>query len=92
MHVIAVSGSNVSLVGVFLRVVGRKIFRRELALVFVLFGILFYSLLSGLDTLILRASIMGGFAYGVLILGRQYHAYLGLFLASYVMILFPLDT
>lgn len=88
LHVVAASGMNVSMVGSFLSSVFGVLFRRQIALIFSIFGILFYALLSGFEPSIIRASIMGIISFSALILGRQNLAILSLALVGYLMILF----
>ncbi|MBI3092900.1 MAG: ComEC/Rec2 family competence protein [Candidatus Levybacteria bacterium] len=88
LHVVAASGMNVTMVGGFLSSLFGSILRRQIALVFSIFGILFYALLAGFEPSIMRASIMGIFAFSAQILGRQNLATYALFLAGYLMLLF----
>lgn len=88
LHVVAASGMNVSMVGSFLSSVFGVLFRRQIALVFSILGILFYALLAGFEPSIIRASVMGILSFSALILGRQNLAILSLALAGYLMILF----
>ena len=86
LHVVAASGMNVTMVGGFLTGFFGSIFRRQIALVFSIGGILFYALLAGLEPSIVRASIMGIFAFSAQILGRQNLAVYALGIAAYLML------
>ena len=85
-HVIEASGMNVTLVGGFLLGIVSRFFKRRLSLVITIFGILFYTLLSGLGPSIVRAAIMGIVAFSGQLFGRQYTPVYGLFLAAGVML------
>ncbi len=86
MHVIAASGMNVTMIGGFLSSIFALLFRRQLALVFSIFGIIFYAFIAGLEPSILRATIMGIFGFSALILGRQYLGIYGLGLSAFLML------
>ncbi len=88
LHVIAASGMNVTMIGGFLSSVFGLLFRRQIALIFAICSILFYSLLSGLEPSIVRASIMASLAFGAQIIGRQYFALYALLLSGYGMVLY----
>lgn len=85
-HVIAASGMNVSMVGGFLSSILVIFFRRQIALVFSLIGILFYAVLAGLEPSIVRATIMGMVGFSAQILGRQSLAIYGIFIAASLML------
>lgn len=87
LHVIAASGMNVSMVAGFLLGLFTLFLNRKLALVFTIFAILFYTLISGFSPSIIRASIMAIFAYSAGIFGRQNYSYLSLFFAAFLMLL-----
>jgi ComEC/Rec2-related protein len=86
MHVIAASGMNVSLVGGFLSAFLILFVRRQWAIVITILGLIFYAFLAGLSASILRATIMGILVFSSQILGRQYLASYGLFLAGFLML------
>lgn len=88
LHVVAASGMNVAMIGGFLSSVFSLLFRRQIALLFAISAILFYSLLSGLEPSIVRAAIMASLAFGAQILGRQYFALYALLLSGYGMVLY----
>lgn len=85
-HVVAASGMNVTMVGGFLSALFATLFKRQIALLLTIFGLLFYCLLTGFDPPIARASIMGIAAFCAQILGRQTLASYSLFLAGYTML------
>lgn len=86
MHVIAASGMNITMVGSFLLGVFSAFLRRKLALILTIFGILVYALLAGLEPSIVRAAIMGILVFFAQFIGRQATAFLGLFIAGFVML------
>lgn len=88
LHVIAASGMNITMIGGFLSSVFGLLFRRQIALFLAIGGILFYSLLSGLEPSIVRAAIMGSLAFGAQIFGRQYFAAYALLLSAYGMVMY----
>lgn len=88
LHVVAASGMNVTMVGGFLASLFGSVLRRQIALILTIFGIFFYALLAGLEPSIVRASIMGIFAFSAQILGRQNLAIYALGIAGYSMLLF----
>lgn len=88
LHVVAASGMNVTMVGGFLSSLFGSVLRRQMALILSIFGIFFYALLAGLEPSIVRASIMGIFAFSAQILGRQNLALYALLLTGYLMLLF----
>lgn len=88
LHVIAASGMNVTMIGGFLSSVFGLLFRRQIALLFAIVSILFYSLLSGFEPSIIRAAIMGSLTFGAQIFGRQYMAGYALVLSGYGMVMY----
>ncbi|MBI2031755.1 MAG: ComEC/Rec2 family competence protein [Candidatus Levybacteria bacterium] len=88
MHVIAASGMNVTLVGGFISSIMVFFVKRRLALFISIFGILFYAILSGLESSIIRAAIMGILTFSAQILGRQRLAAFALLLTGYGMLFF----
>ncbi|OIP57521.1 MAG: hypothetical protein COX79_02135 [Candidatus Levybacteria bacterium CG_4_10_14_0_2_um_filter_36_16] len=86
LHVIAASGSNVSLVSGFLLATFLAFMKRRVAILFTLAGIIFYAFLSGLDTSIVRASLMAAFSYGALLFGRQNYSVLALYTTGFIML------
>lgn len=86
LHVIAASGMNVTMVAGFLSSVFSLLFKRQIALVISIVGILFYAVLAGGEPSIIRASVMGILVFTASILGRQAWAIWGLLIAAYVML------
>ncbi|MBI2430515.1 MAG: ComEC/Rec2 family competence protein [Candidatus Levybacteria bacterium] len=82
LHVIAASGMNVTMVGGFLSSLFAVLFRRQIAILASIGGIVFYAALAGFEPSIVRASIMGILAFTAQILGRQYLATYALVLAA----------
>lgn len=86
LHVVAASGSNVSLVAGFLLGFFSIFVKRRGAILFTVLGILFYSLISGFDPPIVRASLMAIFAFAALAFGKQnYSAYI-LIVTAFLML------
>lgn len=86
MHVIAASGMNITLLAGFLVGFFSLFLKRQHALIVSIFGILFYALLSGFSPSIVRAAIMGVLVFSAQIAGRQNSAFLGLFMAGFIML------
>ncbi|OGY25823.1 MAG: hypothetical protein A2134_00210 [Candidatus Woykebacteria bacterium RBG_16_39_9b] len=85
IHVVVVSGFNISLVGgFFLSLAG--ILRRRVAITASLIAILFYTLLTGATAPTVRAAIMGGLAFGANFFGRANFPIYTLVLAAYIMV------
>ena len=61
-------------------------FKRQLAVVISISGILFYAFLASFEPSIVRASIMGIIAFSALILGKQQFSLYALFLTGFVML------
>jgi len=87
LHVIAASGMNVTFVSAALLYTLGLFFKRRTALLFGMAGIVFYVFLVGFQPSILRASIMGIFAFGAGLIGRQNIAVFGLFVSGYLLLL-----
>lgn len=86
IHVVVVSGYNVSLVaGAILA--STLIFGRKMALGLSFLGIILYTLLTGAQPPTVRAAIMGSLAFGATGLGRQKESLELLFIASGLMLL-----
>ncbi len=85
-HVVAASGMNVSFVAGALLALFGKIFRRPIALVAGICGIVFYAFVAGFEPSIVRAAIMAVVAFSASLLGRQYLALFGTAFAGYVML------
>lgn len=86
LHVVAASGTNVTiLAGVLLSTLGLFVKRKQ-ALIFTVLGICCYAVIAGLDPPIVRASIMGLIALGAGLYGRQNYAFLALVVTGFVML------
>ena len=87
MHIVAASGTNVSIVGgaIYLSLIG--VIGRRKAIIFSILGIGLYAILSGLSPSIQRAAAMGIITYFALFLGRQTYALWGLGITGFLLIL-----
>ena len=88
LHVVAASGTNVTMVGEILLLSLIPFVKRRIAVLFTVAGIFFYALIAGLAPSILRAAIMASFAYGAVLFGRQNYSLLALLFAAFLMIIF----
>lgn len=86
VHVVVASGMNVSIVAKFLISIFAIILPRRKAIPFALLGIWSYSVLSGFDAPIIRASIMGSIAFVAQELGRMYYAGRALIITAVLMV------
>ncbi len=86
LHIIAASGMNVTLVAFFLGSVLTFFLPKRTALFISILGIWVYAFFSGFQASIIRASIMGSFASGAVLLGRQNLALYSIILTTYVML------
>lgn len=86
-HMVVASGTNVSFVAGFLFAVLAVFFKRKVAVIFALFGVWFYALLSGFDAPIVRAAIMGSLTFAAQALGRVADAKRILFITAAGMLL-----
>jgi competence protein ComEC len=86
IHVVVVSGYNISVVAGLLIGLSRFI-RRQIAIILALLAITFYTLLVGADPPAVRAAIMGAIAFTAVFLGRQRFSFYSLMLAATIMIL-----
>lgn len=86
MHIIAASGMNITMVGGFLSAVFAVFFRRQIALLASIAGILLYAVMAGLEPSIIRAAIMGILVFSSQITGRQALSLYLLFFAAYAML------
>jgi len=71
-HVVVASGMNVSMIAGFLLGILILFIPRRMAVIFAISGIWIYSLVSGLEAPIVRASVMGSTAFLAVGLGRMY--------------------
>ncbi len=86
-HILAVSGSNISILIMLVTLVLNRIFSRRVTLWLALGTILFYVLLVGAGPSVLRAGLMGGLATLGWLLGREYSALAGLAGSAFLMTL-----
>ncbi len=86
LHVIAASGMNITMVGGFFLGLFSLIFKRQLAIILSILGILLYAFMAGFEPSIVRASIMGILVFSAQLIGRQSSGFLGLFGAAFVML------
>jgi len=84
VHVVVVSGYNISVVAGLMIGLSRFI-RRQLAIVLALLAITFYTLLVGADPPAVRAAVMGSLAFTAVFLGRQRFSLYSLLLAAAIM-------
>ncbi|MFC1600610.1 ComEC/Rec2 family competence protein [Patescibacteria group bacterium] len=87
VHVVVASGMNVTIVAKFLITLLAIVLPRRKAIPFALVGIWSYSILSGFDAPIVRASIMGSLAFIAQELGRLYYAGRTLLITAVLMVL-----
>lgn len=87
-HVVVASGMNVTLVARFLIATLILFLPRRRAIPFALLGIWGYALISGFDAPIIRAAIMGSFAFVSQEIGRLYYAWRALFISASAMLIF----
>jgi len=87
LHVIAASGMNITMVGGFLSSLFAYFFKRQIALVLSIGGILLYAFLAGFEPSIVRASIMGILVFSAQIMGRQTLSFLSLIFAGWAMLM-----
>ena len=85
IHVVVVSGYNISVLAGVLIGLSRFI-KRKIALVLALVAITFYTLLVGADPPAVRAAIMGALTFSAVFLGRQRFSLYFLALAAYLML------
>ena len=87
-HVVVASGMNVSLLGSFLVSFLVSFVKRRKALIISISGIWVYAVLAGFDAPIVRAAVMGSFAFGALILGKESDSLRVLLLTFLLMLIF----
>ena len=86
-HIVVASGMNVTLVAGFLINLLVLWLPRRRAIPLALTGIWLYSIFSGFDAPIVRAAVMGSFAFTAQIYGKVYDAGRALFLSAAAMLL-----
>lgn len=86
LHIVVVSGQNLSMVaGFFLALSG--LIRRRLAILLSFLAIIFYTLLTGAEVPVLRAAVMVTFAFLAQIFGRAGSSFWALVAAAGLMLL-----
>lgn len=86
MHVIAASGMNVTMVSAFLFYLFASFLKRQLAIFFSIFGIIFYTAIAGFEPSIVRAAIMGIIVFSAQVLGRQQYSLYTLLITAFLML------
>lgn len=86
MHVIAASGMNVTMVSGFLFYLFALLFKRQVAVILSIIGILFYTALAGFEPSIVRAAIMGIIVFSAQIIGRQQYSFIALLITGFIML------
>jgi competence protein ComEC len=87
IHIVVVSGSNVTIVASFFLYLSGLI-KRKTALIFCLLAIIVYTLMVGAQPPIIRAALMGGLSYLAQVFGRQSYQVLTLILVAAIMLLY----
>ncbi|MFH1840982.1 MAG: ComEC/Rec2 family competence protein [Candidatus Shapirobacteria bacterium] len=87
IHLVVASGYNLSVVAAFCLVVLVRYLKRPFAIVFSLFGLIFYLFLAGFQPPLIRAALMAAFAFLAQLTGRDQSGVRGLILAAAVMLL-----
>lgn len=87
IHIVVLSGFNVTVIAVFIAWFLGRIFRPRVALVFSILGIICFVILVGAGATIVRAGIMAVLAVLARLLGRENDVTRALLLAGFVMVL-----
>jgi len=88
LHIVVISGTNITLLGGLIHALTLKMFGRKLSLVLTIFSICAFVLLVGADPPITRAAIMGCIALIGRLYGRKTYTLYTLFLSGLVVALF----
>lgn len=86
MHVVAASGMNITMVSGFLFYFFILFFKRQIAIILSILGIVFYVFLAGFEASIIRAAIMGIIVFSAQIVGKQKFSSHTLFLTVALML------
>ncbi|MBI2010359.1 MAG: ComEC/Rec2 family competence protein [Candidatus Chisholmbacteria bacterium] len=87
LHIIAVSGMNVTIIaGILINSLVLVMSRRK-AIIFALLGVVFYAFLAGLSPPVVRAALMGTIAYLSMVFGRERDGLIGLSWVAAAMLL-----
>lgn len=87
IHIVVVSGQNLSLLAGFLMQLGVILGRRKATLL-CFSVIILYPLLTGLQTPVIRAAIMAGFTLAAQFLGREKDVFWVLLLTAFLMLIY----
>ena len=88
VHILAISGSNITITIGLMLLVLRRLFKRKTALTIAMLGAVLYVLLLGASPSAIRGGLMGAMAIIGILLGREYYGLLGLHAAALLMTLF----
>lgn len=88
LHIVVISGTNITLLGGLIHALTLKIFGRIVSLILTLFSICGFVLLVGADPPITRAAIMGCIALTGKLYGRKTYTLYTLFLSGVVVAIF----
>ncbi len=88
VHILAISGSNITITIGLMLLVLRRLFKRKVALIMAMAGAILYVLLLGASPSAIRGGLMGAMAIIGILLGREYYGLLGLNAAALLMTLF----
>lgn len=86
-HILAISGYNISIIGIVLAWFLIFFFRRPVAFWFSLLGILIFTVITGASASVVRAALMGGLVLLANNSGRIYNSKNTLTLAAFLMVL-----
>lgn len=87
-HIIAISGSNITIAVGLVTFVAGRFFRKRTTLIIALAGIIFYVALVGASPAVTRAGLMGALALIGVLAGREYEGLLGLEASALLMTLY----
>ncbi len=87
LHVVAASGSNVSILAAVLLPFFMVLAKRKLAVVITGSSLVWYALLAGFDPAIIRACLMALITFSAQVIGRQHLSYFVLFLTAWGMLM-----
>lgn len=88
VHILAISGSNITITIGLMLLILRRLFKRKTALIIAMSGAILYVLLLGATPSALRGGLMGSLAIIGILLGREYVDLTGLQIAALLMTLF----
>ena len=87
-HIVAISGSNITIAIALVTLVLGRFFGRRTTLAIALLIIAFYVVLVGASPSVVRAGLMGALSIGGILLGREYEGLLGLEASALLMTAF----